>query len=693
MPAAAGCRGAGPAPVFPGAPVVLVSIDTLRSDRLPAYGYGAGATPHLDRLAREALLFESAWSPCPMTLPSHVTMLTGLQPPGHGVRTNVGFRFDASAHACLPRLLKARGYATGAAVSSYVLRGESGLRAAFDDYEDSLDPRQGGGFTDQQRPGAVTLRLAREWLGAHAGGPFFFFFHLYEPHAPYEPPEPFRGRFAHPYDGEVAAADALVGGLLEHLRALGVYDRALVIVTSDHGEGLGDHGEEQHSILLYREALQVPLLVKLPGGRLGGERVRGLAQLADLLPTVTALLGVEAPAGLPGRSLLELRGDAPARVALGETLYPRLQLGWSDLFSAVDGRWHYIHGPRPELYDLLADPRETRDLLAHQPGEAARLRAAVEALPRGAQAPAGVSPEEAERLAALGYVGGARERGPGAELPNPRDQLPWLARLQEGYRLAAERRPERAAAVLSALTRENPALVEAWIKLGDVLLEAGRPAEAAGAYDEALKRTPVLLPDVALSLGLARLRSGDAAGALSQADRAAPQLPQRADELRARVALSRGAAAEAERLARAAVGPHPSSRLLLAEVLVRRGQPAAALAELEEAERQARALELPGLRGLDFQRADALARLERVGEAEAAYRRELLAFPNQLLAWANLAALLYAQGRAAEVEPLLEEMARANPGPRAAEVAAATWNAFGQRSRAAEWRRRAAAAR
>ncbi len=689
----AGCRGAGPAPVFPGAPVVLVSIDTLRSDRLPAYGYGPGATPHLDRLAREALLFESAWSPCPMTLPSHVTMLTGLQPPGHGVRTNVGFRFDASAHASLPRLLKARGYATGAAVSSYVLRGESGLRAAFDDYEDSLDPRQGGGFTDQQRPGAVTLRLAREWLGAHAGGPFFYFFHVYEPHAPYEPPEPFRGRFAHPYDGEVAAADALVGGLLEQLRALGVYDRALVIVTSDHGEGLGDHGEEQHSILLYREALQVPLLVKLPGGRFGGERVKGLAQLADLLPTVTALLGLEAPAGLPGRSLLELRGAAPARVAPGETLYPRLQLGWSDLFSAVDGRWHYIHGPRPELFDLAADPRETRDLLAQQPREAARLRAALEALPRGAQAPAGVSPEEAERLAALGYVGGARERGPGAGLPNPRDQLPWLARLQEGYRLAAERRPERAAAVLAAITRENPALVEAWIKLGDVLLEAGRPAEAAGAYDEALRRTPVLLPDVALSLGLARLRSGDAAGALAQADRAAPQLPQRADELRARVALSRGAAGEAEALARAAVGPHPSSRLLLAEVLVRRGRPAEALAELEEAGRQARALELPGLRGLDFQRADALARLERVGEAEAAYRRELRAFPDQLLAWANLAALLYAQGRSAEVEPLLVEMARANPGPRAAEVAAATWNAFGQGSRAAEWRRRAAAAR
>lgn len=680
--------------MFPGAPVVLVSIDTLRSDRLPAYGYASGATPHLDRLRREALLFESAWSPCPMTLPSHVTMLTGLLPPEHGVRTNVGFRFDAAAHASLPRLLKARGYATGAAVSSFVLRGESGLRAAFDDYEDSLDPRQGTRFDDQQRPGAVTLRFAREWLTAHAGGPFFYFFHLYEPHAPYDPPEPHRSRFAHPYDGEVAAADEVVGGLLDHLRALGLYDRALVIVTSDHGEGLGDHGEDQHSILLYREALQVPLLVKLPGGRFGGESVPGLAQLSDLLPTVTALLGLETPAGLRGRSLLELRGSAPpGRVAYGETLYPRLQLGWSELLSAVDGRWHYIHGPRPELYDLAADPRETRDLAAAQPRELARLRAEIEAVPNGPEAPQGVSPEEAERLAALGYVGTARARPAGAGLPNPREQLPSLERLREAYRLAAARRPERAADVLARLTRENPSLVEAWVKLGDVQLEAGRPAEAVSSYEEALRRTPVLLPDVALALGLAQLRAGRLAEADAQAARVEEQLPQRAAELRARVALARGQGTEAERLARSAIGPHPSSRLLLAEVLAQGGRLPAALAELEEAERQARSRELPGLRGLAFQRADALARLGRPAEAEAAYRSEIAAFPDQLLAWANLAALLYAQGRRAEVEPLLQAMAEANPTPRAADVAAATWSAFGQKARAEQWRRKAAALR
>ena len=260
----------------PGTPVVLISVDTLRADHLPAYGYTGVATPALDRLRADSILFKSAWSPAPLTLPAHVTMLTGLLPPQHGVRANAGFTYRGSAGSSLPGLMKAQGYATGAAVSSYVLRADTGLAALFDFYEDGIDPSAGGAFAEYQRRGDVTAALARDWIDAHRAAPLFFFLHLYEPHVPYDPPEPFRSRYPSAYDGEIASADAIVGGLLDHLRAQGLYDRALVIFTSDHGEGLGQHGEDQHSILLYAEAVRVPLLVKLPDRRRAGETIETL---------------------------------------------------------------------------------------------------------------------------------------------------------------------------------------------------------------------------------------------------------------------------------------------------------------------------------------------------------------------------------------------------------------------------------
>ena len=685
---AVGCRRDDGPIAFPGAPVVLVSIDTLRSDRLPAYGYTAVKTPHLDRFRKDAILFESAWSPSPMTLPSHVTMLTGLLPPEHGVRNNVGFVFDGARHAHLPGLLKARGYATGAAVSSYVLRGETGLAALFDEYEDSVDPRHGTGFADQQRAGVVTLGFAERWIDAHASRPFFYFFHIYEPHVPYEPPEPFRSRYGATYDGEVAAADAVVGGLLDHLRRTGVYDRATVIVTSDHGEGLGDHGEAQHSILLYREALQVPLLLKLPGRRRAGETVRAPVQLADIAATVAELAGTTAPPTLTARSLLRLDAGSD-RALYAETLYPRLHLGWSELRSVVDGRWHYIRGAREELYDLARDRAERNDLAAREPGPREKLRAALERMPTGPSMPQGVDPVVARRLAALGYVGMARDRPPGAVLPDPRDMLPQLARMTEGFRFASEGRPDEAAVVLGEVVRAQPANVEAWIRLGEVLLEVGRPGEAAAAFEQGLARGGMELPDVLVELGHARLRNRQLADAEAAARRAMAGVPEKGHELLARVALARGDLAAALREADAAAAgrsPRPASMLVGAEVRVRRGDYAGALARLAEADRRARALDLGAVRNLEAVRADALARSNRPREAEEAFRREIAAFPSNLLAHANRAALLFAEGRRDEAQAALDAMVAANPGPRACETAAATLDAVGDRKGAARWR-------
>jgi arylsulfatase A-like enzyme/Flp pilus assembly protein TadD len=682
-----------PAPVetFRGAPVILISIDTLRADRLPAYGYRGAETPHLDGLRADSILYRHAYSPCPMTLPSHVTMLTGLLPPEHGVRSNAGFTFAAAAHPSLPVLLKAQGYATGAAVSSYVLRGETGLRPLFDEYEDSLDARHGRAFADQQRSGTVTASHARAWMEARGAAPFFFFLHLYEPHVPYEPEEPYRSRYKDPYDGEIAAADAIVGGVLDHLRRTGVYDRALIIVTSDHGEGLGDHGEEQHSILLYREAIEVPLFVKLPGSRMAGRTVETAATLSDILPTVTDALGLDTPQGLRGRSLLQLDDGEPQPGAYAETLYPRLQLGWSDLRSLVKDGWHYIHGPKPELYDLANDPAEKNDLSARESARAERMRAELERYPRGPQTPGAVDAATAERLAALGYVGTPRARGEG-ELANPRDSLPSLERLQQAYALALARRYDEAARLLETLTAEQPTMVEAWIKLGEVQQDSGRPEAALAAFAQASARSPAALPEIEMAKGFALLRAGRLDEAGTTASGALAVAAPKAHELLARVALAQNRLDDAAREASLAQSaqPQPSEIVLRAEIETRRGDYPSALALLDGAQTRARTLGLDATHGLEAARADALARQGRLPEAEAAYRREITAFPGNLSAWGNLAALLFAQGRRNEVEPLLVEMAQSNPNSRARQVAATAWDAFGDKTRAASWRRREA---
>jgi len=668
------------------APVVLVSIDTLRSDHLPAYGYRGVETPHLDRFRRDAILFAHAYSPCPMTLPSHLTMLTGLQPPEHGVRNNIGFTFRSDSHASLPTLLKKQGYATGAAVSAYVLRGETGLAAAFDFYDDSIDPRPGAAFAEFQRRGGTTAALARDWVQARKDAPFFFLLHLYEPHVPYDPPEPFRSRYPLAYDGEIAAADAIVGDFLDFLRRAGIYDRALIVVTSDHGEGLGDHGEEQHSVLLYREAIQVPLLLKLPGSQRAGETVDAPAHLADLLPTVTEVLGLETPPAAKGISLLRL---PPVRSLYAETLYPRLQLGWSDLRSLVDDRYHYIEGPRPELYDLVQDPGETHDRAAAEPAMASRMRSELAQVPAGLTTPGDVDRTAAERLATLGYVGTPRERG-GGPLPNPRDNVHLLGRIRDGLRLADQKQFVEAVATLRAIVAESPDMVDVWTKLGDVRRQMGNLDEAARAYAEAVRRCPMPSADMVLSLGQAELARGRLDEAEAAARSALGGSPARAHDLLARLALARGRFDEADAQARAArdSNPQPSADLLLAEVAIRRGDDAGALRILDAAGARAAELKMERVYGLDFLRGDALARLARPAEAEAAYRREIEAFPDHLQAYANLAVVHFVQGKRPAVQRILEDMARANPGPTAYRLAAKTWEAFGDRKAAAAWRQR-----
>ncbi|HEX7182007.1 MAG TPA: sulfatase-like hydrolase/transferase [Thermoanaerobaculia bacterium] len=526
------CGGGGD--TWKGAPVILISVDTLRSDHLPAYGYKGVETPAIDALRADSILFERAYSHTPLTLPSHSSMLSGLLPTRHLVRDNAGYTFDAGKHPSVPELLAETGYETGAAVSSFVLRKEAGLAAAFGHYDDS-EPNA----DTEQRAGDLTVQRALEWVRGRAGRPFFLFVHLYEPHTPYEPPEPFASRYAEsPYDGEVAAADAAVGRLVEELKKLGVYDRAVVVFLSDHGEGLGDHDELEHGLFLYRETLQVPLLLKLPGSRRAGASIAAPAQLADVAPTLLELAGVDAPEGLDGRSLLALDdGKAAPRRIYAETFYPRIHYGWSELASLIEGPFHYIHGSAPELFDLAADPGERRNVLERERRVYAGMRQAIDAYDRELAAPDHVDAETAKKLAALGYAASPR-RDTGGLLPDPRTKRHVLRDMQAAKRAVSESRYEEGAEMMRRALRDTPDMLDAWVFIGLCMDRLERPQEALAAYQKALEVSGGS-PEYALKVGEQLYKLGRLDEAREHAELALEANPSGANGLLAGVALSR----------------------------------------------------------------------------------------------------------------------------------------------------------
>lgn len=643
--AATGCGG-GRDLRFPGAPVVLVSIDTLRSDRLPAYGFAGVETPAIDRLAEDGIVYERAWSHYPLTLPSHATLLTGALSPVHGVRDNVGYRLDPTAVPTLARRLRESGYRTGAAVSTYLLRSDTGLGDGFEVYDDAVGLKRGSSLAESQRSGRETVKRAIDFLDGAQDGPPFLFLHLYEPHTPYEPPEPFASRYPEPYLGEIAAADAVLGELLAALDRLGLYQRSLVVLVSDHGEGLGDHGEREHGILLYREALQVPLVVKLPGARRAGSRVAAPAGLADVAPTIAA--AVASPLAGSPTTLFDLLGATPpARLFYAETFYPRIHLGWSDLASATDGSVHLVDGPDPELYDLASDPGERRNVLAERRRDYATLRAEVEARRTPFAAPAAVDAETAARLGALGYLSAPATAAAGP-LPDPKANLDVLEDLFAAYR--AQGREDWAAAVdgFTRVIAKNPGMVDAWENLAQCQQALGRPSAAESSFRRALELSGGADH---VALGLARLyleleRWDDAR---RHAELALATNPAAAHRVLGGAALGAGDLAVAEKHARDALAgdpDDPTARVLLAEVENRLGRPEAALADVGAA--KAELARRPGEEpppGLFLVEGDALARLGRGDEAVAAFEAEIALHPRDPRAWARLSVLHAVEGR------------------------------------------------
>ncbi|HZF07609.1 MAG TPA: sulfatase-like hydrolase/transferase [Thermoanaerobaculia bacterium] len=710
----AGCsrspRSAAGSGTFPEAPVVLISIDTLRADHLPAYGYAGVATPAIDRLRQDSILFENAYSGCPLTLPSHSSLLTGLPPAVHGVRDNVGYRLDTTRTPTVADLLRRQGYATGAAVSAYVLRARTGLGAAFDDYDDGIEVLSDRTLGLLERKGDETAGRAAAWidrqLDRHRSRPFFFFLHLYEPHSPYDPPEPWKSRYRdRPYDGEIAAADAIVGRFLDHLRETGVYDRAIVLLLADHGEGLGDHGEKEHGVLLYREVLRVPLLLKLPGrGRPPGvpDRVAAPVGLLDVVPTVTSLLGIAMPAGvagvpgLPGRSLLATamaKAASPAaRRLYAETFYPRLHFGWSELRSLTDARYQYIEGPDPELYDLAKDPGERNNVLGEERRVFHDLKAELATQVGPFEAPQRIEREEAAKIAALGYLT-ATVRPAAGPLPDPKRALPALDEVSRAYNLAGRGEHAQAVEILSGLVERYPSMLDARFQLAGNLAALGRYDAALAQYDRAIELAPVAADGILVEKARVDLRLGRLAEAETYAKTVLDRLPAEGHDLFARVAWARGevdrAAEEARQAVAADAVPRPDAVLFLAEIELHQGQLDAALALLDPFHAKVAAGH-PAIPGLEFLRGDALARAGRAPEAEAAFRAEIRLYPRDTRAYASLAFLYGSLHRFSEIDPLLRAMAKADPRRETYLTAAATAERLGDREGAKAWRQRAA---
>jgi choline-sulfatase len=684
----AGCGDddAGDAGSFPGAPIVIISIDTLRSDHLPAYGYDGVETPAIDALRQDAILYERAYSHTPLTLPSHVSLFTGRLPTRHGVRDNIGYDFDASKHPYLPKILREAGYATGGAVSAYVLRGATGMGDSFDFYEDGVSWRPTEVMGNSQRSGRETARLALDWLRSVESRPFFLFLHMYEPHTPYTPPEPFAARYrASPYDGEIAEADAVVGQILDELKERGLYDKSIIVLLSDHGEGLGDHGEAEHGIFLYREALQVPLLVKLPESRRGGTSVAAPAQLVDLPPTLLRLTGLEVPTGqmaMDGGSLLDIEKEgAPERVIYAETFYPRLHFGWSELTSVIRGPMQYIDAPRAELYDLIADPRQTRNVLEQERRTYAALRAALQKLEAPLAAPSQVDAETAERLASLGYLAGGASATDGP-LPDPKDRIHTLRDLGEAMALFSQQRFAEAVPRLERLVAENPNMADAWENLAQSLQKVGRQDDALAAFKKAME-TSGGAAHVAIATGSLLLEMKRYDEARQHAEIALPTSPAGARGLLSQIAMAEGDLAAAESQARQAIEAEGSKdrimpRIVLAQTLQKQGKLEDALRETQGAvDDVGRLPGNPKFSGLFFLHGDLLARLGREAEAERAFLREIQDFPSNPYPYTRLSVLYASQNRPAEAVGILRTMVDRNDTPLAYAEAVRTLRTLG----------------
>jgi arylsulfatase A-like enzyme/tetratricopeptide (TPR) repeat protein len=490
--------------------VILVTLDTTRADHLSSYGSAVVKTPHLDALAAKGALFEQAATAAPLTLPAHATILTGMYPTFHGVRVN-GNTALSEEQTTLAEVFTGAGYRCGAFISAFVVDGRWGLKQGFELYDDQLDMgrRKHIDLGAIQRPGNAVMDSALAWLDGAKDAPFFSWIHLYDPHTPYEPPEPYRSEYAGRgpaglYAGEVAFMDEQIGRLAAWLERTGLDRSTVLVLVGDHGEGLGSHGESAHGYFVYDYAVHVPLIVVAPLDGLGGKRVASQVSTVDVFPTVLELAGLAGgTAETQGRSLVRSilkPGTGPDVPAYAESMAPSIQFGWSPLRVLRTARYKFIDAPKAELFDISRDPGETTNLLAEDPGIARELKAELDALvvrtETGAPSPqaANLDKDTMERLSALGYVGtpvAARKvSGEAAPPADPKDKFAVFQKVTTAGELVTEEKYAEAMPLLESALAEEPGIPQALLVLATCYKETGRTEEAKSKLDLLLKSDP-----------------------------------------------------------------------------------------------------------------------------------------------------------------------------------------------------------
>jgi len=667
--------------------LLVITLDTTRADRIGAYGYQDIETPTIDRLARDGVLFEQTETAAPLTLPAHCTIFTGRFPPEHGVRDNGGF-FLSPQQLTLATYLKGKGFRTGAVVAAYVLDRKWGLAQGFETYVDDfeLSGRGGFGLGDIQRPANDVVDKALPWLEKVKGQRFFGWLHFYDPHQPYDAPEPFKSRYAnHPYNAEVAFMDSQITRVIDFLERNGLLDRTVIAVIGDHGESLNQHGEGSHGFFIYEATTRVPFVIRAPFARVAGRRVADPVRSVDLVPTVLDLMGIAPPKGIAGVSLAPLMtGDRKTLDLEGyaEALYPLHHFGWSDLRAWRAGRYKVIDAPRPELYDLDRDPQEEKNLYADRrtlaDGMISRLREHEKDTPgnEGASKPAvDVDPEARARLAALGYVGSfvATASGPRTERADPKDKIGLFNLMTDAREIArqsksdgtSDQTSERVMAMYKKVVAEDPTVIDAWFSLGNACQRARRYEEAITYFKRALELKPDYdLPVINMANAYRALGKDEAA--LAGYEHYLTIDPKNA-HVRYEVGqiyLDGGDVARAEQNFRQALEIDPRvapARNAIGVLAFRRG-------DLATAEREVRAaLEMTNdVRLAHYNLALIAEERNDLQTAEAEYRRELEIHPDAYKAAFNLGRLYERVGnRAGQIAALKQAVGIDADGPEA----------------------------
>jgi arylsulfatase A-like enzyme/tetratricopeptide (TPR) repeat protein len=569
--------------------LLLVTLDTVRADRLGSYGYAQAATPALDRIARDGVRFADATSQAPLTGPAHVALLTGRYPSRYGIRDNGSTPLPAEA-VTLARTLQLAGYQTAAFIGAFILDRPYGFDVGFGEFDARFDRFEAGDKLKAERNAGQVTAPALAWLARlRPNQPFFAWVHLYDAHTPYSAPPPFGTRFRQrPYDGEVAYVDSEIAKLLARLEAMGALEHTMVVAIADHGESLGEHGEEDHGLFLYDAVLRIPWVMRLPGRQRAGTVVTEQVRAIDLMPTVLDALGVAVPQLLDGESVLGVvRGKARPNPPLSyaETWYPKLHFGWSELRSARVGEWKLVDAPRSELYDLRVDKAERANVIERQANVAGslggNLRQVVDSFgtapkPQGALP----DPETMERLRSLGYVGFVAAGATTARGADPKDMAP---RLRE-YRLlmtgaTEDVRNGRHGAAADKLGRAlaiNDRAYDVHLLLGDVHLGQRRYEQAIGEYDAAAILNPLSADPLLAAAGgfMAQDKLDRARATIDRAAALEPRSPEVA-MARGRLAEQAGLGAEAMAHFQNAVSGNPSdvrARSRLANAAMRQGQ-------------------------------------------------------------------------------------------------------------------------